>query len=388
MRVVWGLCFTALCLRAQSDDLLSRFQERIRENLLRQPNYTCIETVERTRQAIGGGRQVDDTLRLEVALVGEKEMFAWPGSRQFEETEISELVTTGMFGNGNFALYTRMLFFGGPPFLYAGEKTISGRIAAQYDFRVPRNKSGYQLRVDGRKGVAGYHGSFYVDPESLDLRRLEIIADDIPPELGLNAAESSVDYGRVPIGDEQFLLPVASTLMMAADTVDRNRIRFTACRKFTGESTLVFDDPEFAAADTPASAAAAEVTLPSGAVLELALRTAIDLKEGAAGDLVDARLNSALKDGRQVIAPKGAVARGRIVRLERHEQQFVLDIKFSDLDWPGGHAKLDLEFERAGLMQLRDGPGVFRKDPSGAIVIDRRNGARLQNIVLFWSTRP
>ena len=78
--------------------------------LLRQPNYTCTETVERTRQVAGNHSRIEDTLRLEVALVDGKEMFAWPGSKQFEDRELDDLVATGMFGNGNFAIYARILF--------------------------------------------------------------------------------------------------------------------------------------------------------------------------------------------------------------------------------------------------------------------------------------
>src|SRR5581483_3540644 len=76
----------------------------------RQPDYTCLETVERTEQSGANRSRVEDTLRLEVALVEGKEMFAWPGSRQFEDRELRDLVSTGMFGNGNFAVYARILF--------------------------------------------------------------------------------------------------------------------------------------------------------------------------------------------------------------------------------------------------------------------------------------
>ena len=73
------------------------------EMLARQPNYTCLESVERS---VRGGKDREyrtvDTVRLEVALVDNKEMFAWPGSKEFEDTDIRTFVPTGMFGNGDF----------------------------------------------------------------------------------------------------------------------------------------------------------------------------------------------------------------------------------------------------------------------------------------------
>ena len=70
----------ALCGPARGADTLPRIREKMAEVLLRQPNYTCTETIERTRQMVGSRTRIEDTLRMEVALVGGKEMFAWPGS--------------------------------------------------------------------------------------------------------------------------------------------------------------------------------------------------------------------------------------------------------------------------------------------------------------------
>ena len=59
----------ALCLPAKGGDLLPRIREKMTAVLLGQPNYTCTETIERTRQPVGNRARIEDTLRLEVALV-------------------------------------------------------------------------------------------------------------------------------------------------------------------------------------------------------------------------------------------------------------------------------------------------------------------------------
>src|ERR1700751_5833663 len=130
MQVLSILAATALCMRAQDAGLLSHIREKMTGILLRQPNYTCTETVERTRQAAGSRSRIEDTLRLEVALVDGKEMFAWPGSKQFEDNDLSDLVSTGMFGNGNFAIYARILFLSNvATFQDQGETQLDGRPA-------------------------------------------------------------------------------------------------------------------------------------------------------------------------------------------------------------------------------------------------------------------
>src|SRR5579872_735111 len=103
MRTLVGLCAGALLLHAQNPGpadgltpdllLLAHIRTRMVSNLQRQPNYTCVETVERSRRA-GPARkfELQDTLRLEVALVDGKEMFAWPGARRFEDADFRMMV--------------------------------------------------------------------------------------------------------------------------------------------------------------------------------------------------------------------------------------------------------------------------------------------------------
>jgi hypothetical protein len=238
----------------------------------------------------------------------------------------------------------------------------------------------------------GFHGSFFVDPEMLDLRRLIMIPDTIPPEFELLASEDRVDFDRVRIGEEYFLLPVESSLMMSfPDVVSRNRVRFSGCRKFTGESTLVFLEDDELAESAP-QPVLREVELPLETTLELLLTSEIPLASGAVGDVVEARLNRDIKSGRQLLAPKGATARGRILRLDRTDEFTVLELRFTDLEWPGSHARIQARFEdfNAAFNALDAGRRrSFYHDPqNGALVIPRGGPARLKDLLMYWRTAP
>jgi hypothetical protein len=338
--------------------LLAEVREKMINLLANQPNYTCLETVERTRQAPGGGSQVEDTLRLEVALVEGKEMFAWPGAKQFEDKNIRELVSTGMFGNGNYAIYSRMLFnAAGPDFVYQGRVPLLSAQLARYDFRVHVSRSGYHLSSGDREAVTGFHGSIYLDPEKAELRRLEVVADDIPVELGITSAEDRVDYASVLIGDETFLLPVESALQMSSkDVVSRNRVRFSGCRKFTGESSLIFDDPEVQ--EVAAPQAVTEVELPVGASISLEILTDLRMDRTAVGDQVTAVLRSDIKRGKEVVVKKGATVQGRVTMLERTPYVFVLGLSFHELEWKGGHAQLRAKLDGLAGFALAGRPRI------------------------------
>ena len=378
MRTFLVLLAAAAWLPAQESDRLARIREKMADVLLRQPDYTCTETVERTRQAAGSRSRIEDTLRLEVALVDGKEMFAWPGSKQFEDRDLSDLISTGMFGDGNFATYARILFLTNlAVFEDSGEAELGGRASWRYDFRVARSAGGSRLRVDGREAVVGFHGSFYADPMTLDVRRIEVEVEDIPADLKVLDAETIVDLGRLRIGDEDFLLPAESQLRMALpDVVDRNWVRFSSCRKFTGESTLLFNDPVLAEASAPA--APREVKIPAKLSLELEMPD-LDLTQAAVGDPVRATLWADVKNHGNLLAPKGSIARGRILRLDRLPEYFVLRVQFRDLDWPGGHAPLKLRLDRLPLATR-----LMRPQPGGEIVVARQAGPKLSGILMIW----
>jgi len=107
---------------------------------------------------------------------------------------------------------------------------------------------------------------------------------------------------------------------------------------------------------------------------------AVDLMQGAAGDAVQATLVADLKKGRELLAPKGSIARGRIIRLERHPSYFLLKIDFQDLEWPGGHARLKLSFDQPAFATRL----ISRSQPGGEIIVSRQAGPRLSGILMFW----
>ena len=116
---VFAILLAAFSLRAQSSlspdlELLTKVRLRMQFHLRHQPNYTCVETIERSSRAKSTHKlRVLDTLRLEVALVDGREMFGWPGSKKFEDTDVTKLVTSGAIGfNGNFRFPRPVSFFG------------------------------------------------------------------------------------------------------------------------------------------------------------------------------------------------------------------------------------------------------------------------------------
>ena len=347
---------------------LAKIKVHMQQTLARQPNYTCVEQIERSRRRGPRSRfELLDMVRLEVALVDGQEMFAWPGSAKFEEAELKDLVPQGgAIGNGNFALFARSVFqTTAPAFTYSGTTELNGRKAIRYDYVVPQMQSGFHLRVNELEAVVGFHGSFWADPETLDVLRLSVVADNVPPMLGLDKSTTVMDYARVRIGERDFLLPASSELSMTHLTgdEDRNYVRFSGCRQYTGESVLTFGEAPADATppDAPAAPVVEVIELPVDLEFDIALDAGIDNEKSMVGDPVTGRLRQAIKHEKRVLFEKGDIVSGRIRRLERHIDHFLLAIDFTEIVSSRRRATMRAIIDEAPVSNLYLRPSGFAR---------------------------
>lgn len=319
---------------------LARIRARVVRDLNQLPNYTCLETIERSSQEANSKRfQLLDLVRLEVALVDNTEIFAWPGSRGFESAKLRDLVPGGAIGNGSFALHARSVFDGRAAQVErVGETKLGNRRAMEYRYTVTRARSTFSLRHGDVEAKVGYGGSFFVDPNTDDLLRLVVRANDIPAELGIPEEEESLDYQRVRLGERDFLLPKGSEMRMASNdgSVSLNKTTFSACRQYSTESTLIFADPSDPSG-LPALAAPNEVRdVPVGLKMDVRVVTPLLWTKSAVGDAVTAVVRRDVKVQKQVIIPKGSQLKGRLICLERRAgptgSAFLLGLRFDELN--------------------------------------------------------
>lgn len=342
--------------------LLSRIKRNMAENLQRLPNYTCLETIERSESAAPSRPfAVVDVLRLEVAQVGKEELFAWPGSRRFEEKDLGRLVGVGIIGTGDFALHVRSVFGSiVPTFAYLGEEDLNGRRAHRYQFRVSRLLSGYTIRAQGGKSVVPYHGSFWADAESLELLLMEVRVEEIPPELGILSAVTRIQYAKTRIGDSAFLLPQSAELLLTRRTgnISRNRIEFTHCRQFGTQTVVSFEIPDTQPAARKSNPVT-EIELPPGLSIQVELETVVDSGQSVVGDPIRGRVAKEVLHNERVIVPRGAVLTGRIRTLGRYSgpsTRYMVGLEFAQLEFDGAHARFFARLEETPSL-----PGARRE---------------------------
>ena len=287
--------------------LLARIRNVVSGNLARLPDFTCLQTIERSEREPGSKRfRFLDNIRLEVALVEGKELYAWPGSPRFEERDLRDMVGGGAIGTGDFALHAKSIYLSGSArFTYQGTEELRGRRVHVFHYRVPMADSRYILRIGKAEGPVGYQGHVYNDAETLEIARIEIHIDEVPPYLPLKEGRKVIDYAPMEIGGVRHVLPVSvdMTLVGLNGGESRNRAVFSGCRQYQGETRLVFEEPP---PEAPAAQPPVEWTLPADLEVRMRLVEPLDLAKAAMGDPVVFEVTRDAARGGTVWLPRGA----------------------------------------------------------------------------------
>jgi len=321
---------------------LARIRARVGQALDQLPDCTCVETVDRSWKPAGKEIRPLDRVVLQILFSGGEELFASPGDTRWN-TNPSAFLASGMMGNGLFALDLKIIFLNNVSVIvYKGDESSGGRREARYDFAVSHLMSAWTVHNAGATGVVGLQGSFWADPETYDLHRLEYHAEGIPFDLLYADIFTAVYYNRVRIGERDILLPQAADLRTTG--VDRdvksNHIEFTHCQGFHTESTLRFGAPDAAsAAMSPAAAPpqpAVEGTLPPGLRITVALSAPLD-DRAPVGSLIEGKMAASVMQKGKVLVPEGALVQGRVRRLERYSDAgdyFIVALEFMQIATP------------------------------------------------------
>ena len=371
--------------------LLSRIENHMKGELARLSTVTCLETVERQQQDPKGKMRPFDTIRLEVLTNGDQELFASPGDRKFSEQPPLNYAGSGMLGNGLFGPYLKnILLNGNATTKYVGEENAGGRMLARYDYDLNPAFSGQTIEIPEGSGAVGLKGSFWADPQSYDVLRLDLNADDIPPTLPVTELATSINYGRTLLENSlAILLPETADVRMVKTSgeIGFDQVDFTHCRVFGAESTVSFSP---AGASDVASFSASSVDdtlrpLPDGLRVAVKLRTRISA-DTPVGTLIDGVIADEVKDKRSVVIPAGSPVRGRIRRLERYTEPFpyfVIGLEFTEVEIGGIR-----HIFYADLLSIESAPGVEQSLLTGGDgATARRDVSRLGSVTMLTKER-
>ena len=390
--------------------LFNKIRAGVVENVTHFTRYTCVQTVTRsqfqlpatgdscaaviaTNERSGAERRLHwhDRLRLDVAVGEQGEMFSWAGASQFETDDIAQMVARGASGSGEFGSFLASVFGGGGEnFIYRGlQDTPLGRLAS-FGFTVPLAKSHYKYS-SGQKGytTVGYHGTFFADPDSADLRELDLEATEFPASDEVCRVEDKMEYARTQIGQNSTMLPKASSMdvIYRNSTESLNETTFAGCREYVGESTIRFDVDD--KGNTPESAKRADLRpLPAKTRLRVKIEPAIDSDKAAAGDPITGVIETAVKVKGETVVHAGDKLHGRVVRLEQDLAplpRWTVAILFETIERGGVEQKVALkpldDGDRSPQGPAAGGRRGFTATPVSTITSERPAGGGIYSFV-------
>jgi hypothetical protein len=213
------------------------------------PDFICTETVRRYEWHYQSWTLIDTlTLQLTFFEHAEKYKLTLVNGRETKRTydQVSGAWSRGEFGSMLLDVFAPASL---APFKWSNWTTLRRRPAYVLSFQIDARNSRYSLSAQKYdrsvvSALVGEHGMVYIDRETKDVMRLDIEADSIPKSLPMEAATRSLDYGPADVGGRSFLLPLRADVRMAPRYYPstRNEVEFTGYRKFTGESSITFED--------------------------------------------------------------------------------------------------------------------------------------------------
>lgn len=115
---------------------------------------------------------------------------------------------------------------------------------AAFSYHVDQARSQWHITYDNPRMdiIPAYHGLVYVDPQTHEVERVTLVAENIPAGFPVHSVETILDYDYVDISGHTFLLPIKDeTISRLDDYLSKLDTEFRSYRKYSAESELKFD---------------------------------------------------------------------------------------------------------------------------------------------------
>jgi hypothetical protein len=114
-----------------------------------------------------------------------------------------------------------------------------------FDYHVARAHSILDVGA-GTTTFVACHGQVFIDSATRGVRRITMVADDVPNTSRIHAVSVSVDYDYIAIRNHDYLLPAAAQVEVTHDRAarDLNQIEFRNFHRFSSSSRIINDATE------------------------------------------------------------------------------------------------------------------------------------------------
>ena len=231
-----------------------RFLDEIKENAINYtkslPNFLCTQVTRRYVDSTGKESWIqEDVIQEHLSYVDGHEDYKVVMVNDKPAINMSHLKLGGATSSGEFGSMLAEIFQPETQAEFHWEKwaKLRGRVMYVFNFRVEQSHSKYSIlhEESHREIVSGYHGLIYADQETGMVMRIMMQCDTIPADFPIQQVAEDLNYDFVDISGRPFVLPVRVELRSREGRYQsKNDIEFRMYRKFTTESSIIFDTPD------------------------------------------------------------------------------------------------------------------------------------------------
>jgi len=239
------------------------------------PNYVCVQSTQRKiepsnkyrseKNYRGGG--TGDTIQETLTFFDHKETYKvdlYNGvAVKKGHDELGGVTSSGEFGSMLSNIFEEN---SGAEFAWDHWATLRDHHRMYvFSYTMPK-EHGYSMadREAHKEYTSAYHGLVYADHDTKAILRVTLDTEGIPADFPIHEVHIKLDYDKVKISDQDFLLPYHYLLTSTTDQANsESQADFKAYRKYGAEATITFDDAPISEdklkeqPDTPAPAAPA-----------------------------------------------------------------------------------------------------------------------------------
>jgi hypothetical protein len=202
------------------------------------PNFMCVEIINRSLDPSGSGRWKHRDTITELLRFRDKDE-----SRLVMEVDGKPAASTdpdmikGPKSTGEFGAVLGAVFEPSAKAEFKWKETdaLGSSTVQVFDYHVSKENSAYSVGgSNGLQPTVSFHGKVFIDAATRSVRRVTLIADDLPKDFPTHASAVTVDYDYVSINAHDYLMPISAevSLLEGHHFAALNTIEFRDYKRF------------------------------------------------------------------------------------------------------------------------------------------------------------
>jgi VWFA-related protein len=212
------------------------------------PNFMCVEVTDRSIDPSGNGkwRRKDSMAELLRYLDNaETRTTLEVNGKASTITRAAMEDTHGTLSQGEFGGVLKSIFQDSSKadFKWQEAAAIGSETVQVLSYHITHENSTWALQGDNNwKEYPAFHGLVYIDAATKGVRRLTMVADELPEKFSIHSALMTVDYDYIAIGTHDYLMPIRASVSLTKGKREAvlNDMEFRNYRRYGSATKILF----------------------------------------------------------------------------------------------------------------------------------------------------